>query len=97
MELLPPPPPQEVNKIKIKKITDVIKELNIDKIDLMKINIEGGEYDLLFYLIEKKLIYKIDNIQIQFHNFVQEAKDIAERTKTNIKIWNKSKYIRKCR
>ena len=68
----------KTKKIKIKKITDVIKELDIDKIDLMKINIEGGEYDLLFYLIEKKLIYKIDNIQIQFHNFVPEAKKNRE-------------------
>jgi FkbM family methyltransferase len=43
------------------------------KIDLMKINIEGGEYDLLDALIENGLISIIDNIQIQFHDFVHDA------------------------
>ena len=42
-------------KIKIKKISEIIKELEIDNIDLMKINIEGGEYDLLLFLINKVL------------------------------------------
>jgi len=57
-------------KIKIKKISEIIKELEIDNIDLMKINIEGGEYDLLLFLINENLISKIKNIQVQFHNFV---------------------------
>lgn len=43
------------------------------KIDLMKINIEGGEYDLLDHLIEIDWISSIKNIQIQFHNFVPNA------------------------
>ena len=39
----------KTKKIKIKKITDIIEKLDLDKIDLMKINIVGGEYDLLFF------------------------------------------------
>lgn len=60
-------------KVKIKKISEVIKELKIDNIDLMKINIEGGEYDLLPCLINENLISKIKNIQVQFHNFEPNA------------------------
>ena len=65
-------------KIKIKKISEIIKELEIDNIDLMKINIEGGEYDLLLCLINENLISKIKNIQVQFHNFVPNAKKKRE-------------------
>jgi FkbM family methyltransferase len=46
---------------------------NIGKIDLMKINIEGGEYDLLEHLIDSKFIVKIVNIQVQFHDFFPNA------------------------
>ena len=57
----------------------MIEGLNINKIDLMKINIEGGEYDLLFCLIEKDLISRINNLQIQFHSFVPNAKNNREK------------------
>ncbi len=60
--------------IKIRKITDIIKEQGINKIDLIKINIEGGEYDLLSFLINENLISIINNIQVQFHNFIPNAK-----------------------
>jgi FkbM family methyltransferase len=45
----------------------------IAKVDLMKINIEGGEYDLLEHIIETGLINRINNIQVQFHDFVPDA------------------------
>lgn len=37
------------------------------RINLIKINIEGGEYELLSRLIETNLVERIDNIQVQFH------------------------------
>lgn len=40
---------------------------NIKKIDLLKINIEGGEYDLLDHIIQHGLQHKLGNIQVQFH------------------------------
>ena len=64
--------------IKIKKISDIIEEQRINKIDLMKINIEGGEYELLSYLITENLISKINNIQVQFHNFIPNAEKKRE-------------------
>jgi len=50
-----------------------IQESNIESIDLIKINIEGGEYALLEHLIEANFISKIKNIQVQFHDFVPDA------------------------
>lgn len=59
-------------KIEIKLIStsDFFKEHDIPFIDLVKINIEGGEYALLEHLIESGDITKIKNIQVQFHDFV---------------------------
>jgi hypothetical protein len=37
------------------------------EVALMKINIEGGEYSLLTYIIDEDFINKIKNIQVQFH------------------------------
>lgn len=56
------------------KIVDVAAELEeVQSIDLMKINIEGMEYELLPRLIETGLISRIKNIQVQFHNIVPES------------------------
>lgn len=56
-----------------------ITDNSIGHIDLMKINIEGGEYALLEHLINKNLIRIIDNIQVQFH-------DIGEGSAQRMKI-----------
>lgn len=51
-----------------------INKRSIDKIALIKINIEGGEYELLDRLIEAKLIEMIENIQVQFHNISNDSR-----------------------
>jgi len=37
--------------------------------------IEGGEYDLLEHLIKTKYIKRIKNLQVQFHDFVDQAQE----------------------
>jgi FkbM family methyltransferase len=58
-------------------------DLGLSHVDLMKINIEGAEYDLLQHLIAQQWITNISNLQIQFHDFVPDAearmKSIQER------------------
>ena len=53
-------------KVKLVDIIDFIKEKNISKIDLMKINIEGGEYDLMQSLFYENKFLIIKNLQIHF-------------------------------
>ena len=60
-------------KIYFKRFDEFLQEQNISHIDLLKINIEGGEYDLLEFLIENKMIQKINNLQVQFHDFIPGA------------------------
>lgn len=64
-----------IQKISLIKAIDFIKENDIHTIDLMKINIEGGEYELLEHLIDTKFIHNIINIQVQFHDFVPGASE----------------------
>jgi FkbM family methyltransferase len=59
---------QNTEKIELISFMDFVKEKEITKIDLMKINIEGGEYELLNSVIESGFIGNITNLKIQFHN-----------------------------
>ncbi len=57
-------------------VRDVIELKNIidtKYIDLMQINIEGGEFALLERLIETGYINNIKNLQIQFHKDIPES------------------------
>ncbi len=49
---------------------DWTEQHNIQEIALLKINIEGGEYDLLDHVVDSGMIKLIRNIQVQFHDFV---------------------------
>jgi FkbM family methyltransferase len=63
----------KIEEIKIHNISEFMKQNKIECIDLMKINIEGAEYELLEYIINSGLVYKIRNIQVQFHDFFLNA------------------------
>ena len=64
----------DYEKIKIESIMGFIFSNQIIKIDLMKINIEGGEYDLLDSLVDNQdAIESINTLLIQFHDFVPDA------------------------
>lgn len=58
--------------IQLKSIVSFIEFYDIKEIDLIKINIEGGEYELLESLIESNYINIFRNIQVQFHDFLFE-------------------------
>jgi FkbM family methyltransferase len=58
--------------IELKSINEFIKQNSILNVNLIKINIEGGEYDVLESLISKNNIQIFDNIQVQFHDFIIE-------------------------
>lgn len=61
--------------IRIEKAGDFFRDNGIQFVDLMKINIEGGEYELLEHLIETGYIVNIRDIQVQFHEFVPGAEE----------------------
>ena len=63
----------ESRDIVLVRAVDFMRENDIQSIDLIKINIEGGEYDLLEHLIDEGFVRNIKNIQAQFHDFVPNA------------------------
>lgn len=82
-----------MQRVQVRSVVECIRELNIDRIDLMKINIEGGEFDVVPAIIESNDIRKIRYLQVQFHNFVDHAakrrtaiRDQLENT--HMEMWN---------
>ncbi len=63
----------EAEEIRIVDVGQWFDDNSIASVALMKINIEGGEYDLLDRMIEAGLVESIENIQVQFHNFTVDA------------------------
>ncbi len=65
-------------EVLLKNATNFLNKNGFTHIDLIKINIEGGEYDLLEHLIETEWIKNIDQLQIQFHHFIPNARKRME-------------------
>lgn len=64
--------------IRLVRARDFIESEGIGTVDLMKINIEGGEYELLEHLLDEGVVPRIRNITIQFHNYVEHAGERME-------------------
>ena len=79
--------------IQLKSIIDFVKEKKIDKVDLIKINIEGGEYSVLEALIENNMISIFTNIQVQFHDFLlDDGKERMYKIQENLSKTHKITY-----
>ncbi|MDD9727553.1 FkbM family methyltransferase [Roseovarius sp. SK2] len=80
-------------QVKTMSVSDFFAHTPVDRIALMKVNIEGSEYDLLPALIETGDITRIDRLQVQFHLFEPDMKalrdDIRARLdKTHHCVWS---------
>lgn len=71
--------------IELRDIKIFLQEENIEFINLIKINIEGGEYPLLTRLIEQEIILKIHDLQVQFHDFYPNAELLRENLRQSLK------------
>ncbi len=59
--------------IELIDVKEWFDEHEVTRIDFMKINIEGGEYELLDRLIESDLISRIIHLHIQFHDLSPDS------------------------
>jgi len=78
--------------IELISAAEFLKKNNVVTIDLMKINIEGGEYDLLDHLIETGYHRVINNLQIQFHNFVPDATQRMSKIREKLSATHSTTY-----
>lgn len=80
--------------IEVRDIVEVINELEIENINLMKLNIEGAEYRLLDRIINSGLVAKIEAFQIQYHKEgiknpeLERFRINSELSKTHKNIWS---------
>lgn len=65
-------------------VADWYAENRIDNVDLMKINIEGGEFELLERMLDRNLVRLVRDLQIQFHNISFDATERMERIKSRL-------------
>lgn len=71
-----PFPSSEVGKrvpVRLRDAAEVFKELGFSRIDLLKINIEGGEFDVLDRLIETAWMSRVRCLMVQFHEWIDDA------------------------
>lgn len=61
--------------IQIIDVKNWFEDNAIDSVQLMKINIEGGEFELLERMLDTRLLQMIENIQVQFHNIAPDSAD----------------------
>jgi FkbM family methyltransferase len=59
---------------RIERAADWFAREAIERVDLVKINIEGGEYALIEHLLDAGLISRIGSLQVQFHDSVPDAR-----------------------
>jgi FkbM family methyltransferase len=86
---------KESKNTKQVKLVDIIKfceDNKIKHIDLIKVNIEGGEYELLERIIDTGFINKIDRIQVQFHDFVPMGEARMEKIQRALSKTHKPTY-----
>ena len=73
-------------KIQVNGITlnDFLEENNIDNIDLLKVDIEGAEFEL-FSSLNDETICQIKQITIEFHDFMFDCKNEVKKIKKRLK------------
>lgn len=59
---------EDSETVHIVDVKEWLDDMHVDRIDLLKANIEGGEYELIPRMIETGLISRIGTLQIQFHD-----------------------------
>jgi FkbM family methyltransferase len=82
----------ESEQIEIVDVKQWFEDHSVETVHLMKINIEGGEYELLERLVATGLIGRIDDIQVQFHNFVPDAAARMEALQNAMRVTHTPTY-----
>jgi FkbM family methyltransferase len=92
-----PAPDAVKTLIRLADAAETFRGLGLEVIDLIKINIEGGEYELLEHLIDTGWVTRITNIQVQFHDCLPDARarmrSLQDRLKATHEITYQEEFI----
>ena len=79
-------------KIRLINLLNFMEVNKIENIDLIKINIEGGEYEILEDIINKESSHLFNNLQIQFHKFIPKAPARRKKIQKSLSKTHKITY-----
>jgi aryl-alcohol dehydrogenase-like predicted oxidoreductase len=73
-------------------VARALDELGLEEVDLLKLNIEGGEYDVLDRLAESHWLPRIRQVSVQFHEWLPHAHLRRQRNRralarTHVERW----------
>jgi len=82
-----------VERAELRCVTEVFEALGLEWIDLIKMNIEGGEFEVLPALLDSGLIRRVRHLMVQFHGFMPQAQARrdsirARLAETHREMWN---------
>jgi FkbM family methyltransferase len=60
-------------EVELRDVIAALDHLGLDEVDLLKVNIEGGEYELFDRIIEAGALTRFRQISIQFHEWLPDA------------------------
>lgn len=78
--------------IEIKSLVEFIEQNNLDKINLVKINIEAAEFDLLDDVLKNDKAKVFDDIQVQFHTFIPDCVERRDAIREGLSKTHKLTY-----
>lgn len=64
--------------------SSILNLFDLNKVDLLQMNIEGDEYDVLEEMMESGSIERVNILQVQYHNGIKN--DIERRDKIQKKL-----------
>jgi FkbM family methyltransferase len=70
--------------VEIRDVDAILTSLGIDRLDAVKINIEGGEFELLDRLHETGWLARTGPVIVQFHEFAPDAYRGRRRNRANL-------------
>lgn len=78
--------------IQIINFCDWLVRHELDHIDLLKLNIEGGEYEVLEHMINTDMLRRVTHIQVQFHRIGADSDDRVKRIQESLKTTHVATY-----
>ena len=69
----------------VRDVARMFDELALERIDLLKLNIEGGEFDVLDRLFETGWLDRIAQVSVQFHEWHPDAYRRRRRSRAQLR------------
>jgi FkbM family methyltransferase len=79
-------------KVVLVDLAHFLDYIGLSTVDLIKINIEGSEYDLLPHLVKTGKIDCFGNIQVQFHDFIPKADKLRKSIRRSLAKTHRLSY-----